>query len=83
MDAMWDWAKENFDLISLLVGCALLLATVAMVINEPALKAFAAWREQNGLQKAAEIEPSEPVQAEVADVPPAQAAATPSSAMPE
>ena len=52
-------------------------------IRREAEKALAAWREQNGLQKAAEINPAEPVQAEVADVPPAQAAATPSSAMPE
>ena len=40
------------------------------------LKAFAAWREQNGLQKAAEIESIEPTES-------AQAAATPSSAIPE
>lgn len=71
-----------------IVGMAddLAVAAVAMMINEPELKAFAAWREQNGLQKAAQIEsiePAEPVQAEAADVPPAQAAATPPSAMPE
>ena len=29
MDAMWDWAKENFDLISLLVG---LIGVVIAVI---------------------------------------------------
>ena len=68
-----------------IVGMAddLAVAAVAMMINEPELKAFAAWREQNGLQKAAEINPAEPVQAEMADVPPAQAAATSSSAIPE
>ena len=30
MDAMWDWAKENFDLISLLVG---LIGVVIAVIS--------------------------------------------------
>jgi hypothetical protein len=30
MDAIWDWAKENFDLISLLVG---LIGVVIAVIS--------------------------------------------------
>lgn len=30
MDAMWDWAKENFDLISLFVG---LIGVVIAVIS--------------------------------------------------
>jgi hypothetical protein len=30
MDAMWDWAKENFDLISLLVS---LIGVVIAVIS--------------------------------------------------
>lgn len=64
-----------------IVGMAddLAVAAVAMMINEPELKAFAAWREQNGLQKAA----VEPAQAEAVAAQPAQAAAMPPSAMPE
>jgi hypothetical protein len=30
MDAMWDWAKENFDLISLFVG---IIGVVIAVIS--------------------------------------------------
>ena len=54
-----------------IVGYAddLAVATIAMVINEPELKAYAQWRESNGLQKSLDMqnltatpaEPAEPV----------------------
>lgn len=34
MDAMWDWAKENFDLISLLVGIIGIVIAVISLMYE-------------------------------------------------
>lgn len=79
-----DIIPDNVPIIGMADDLA--VAAVAMMINEPELKAFAAWREQNGLQKAAGVEPFaavEPAQVEAAAAQPAQTAATPPSAMPE